>query len=90
MKKKIPLFKNEDEERDFWAKADSTEYIDWQKAEKVSFSFQKTSNESDDNLSNDAKKITNEVDEFWDKNNWDDNTINALKNEHPRTKYEQT
>jgi hypothetical protein len=29
MKKKIPDFKNEDDERRFWAKADSTEYVDW-------------------------------------------------------------
>jgi predicted DNA binding CopG/RHH family protein len=29
MKKKVPEFKNEDAERDFWATADSTEYIDW-------------------------------------------------------------
>lgn len=32
--KKIPEFKNEDEERDFWATHDSTEYIDWSKAKK--------------------------------------------------------
>ncbi len=32
--KKIPNFKNEDEERDFWATHDSTEYIDWSKAKK--------------------------------------------------------
>ena len=35
MKKKqlkaIPKFKNEDEERDFWATHDSTEYVDWNK-----------------------------------------------------------
>jgi len=37
MKKKIPIFKNEDEERNFWTKTDSTDYIDWQKAEKVTF-----------------------------------------------------
>ena len=30
MKKKLPEFKNEDEERKFWASADSTEYVDWQ------------------------------------------------------------
>jgi len=29
MKKKIPEFKNEDDERKFWATADSTEYIEW-------------------------------------------------------------
>ncbi|HBH46813.1 MAG: hypothetical protein A2445_04720 [Candidatus Jacksonbacteria bacterium RIFOXYC2_FULL_44_29] len=35
--KQIPKFKNEDEERDFWAKADSTLYLDWAKAELASF-----------------------------------------------------
>lgn len=33
--KKIPKFKDEDAEREFWAKADSTEYIDWSKAQKL-------------------------------------------------------
>ena len=32
--KKIPKFKSEDKERDFWASEDSTEYIDWEKAER--------------------------------------------------------
>jgi len=35
--KKIPVFKTEDEERDFWAEADSTEYVDWSKAKPVRF-----------------------------------------------------
>ncbi len=35
--KKIPEFKNEDEEREFWAKSDSTEYINWKRAEKIAF-----------------------------------------------------
>lgn len=35
--KKIPAFKSEDEEFEFWAKADSTEYIDWSKARVVEF-----------------------------------------------------
>jgi predicted DNA binding CopG/RHH family protein len=30
MKKRIPKFENEDQERKFWANADSTEYVDWQ------------------------------------------------------------
>jgi predicted DNA binding CopG/RHH family protein len=30
MKKKPPECKNEDDEREFWATADSTEYVDWQ------------------------------------------------------------
>lgn len=35
--RKIPRFKNEDEERDFWAKADMSDYFDWRKAEEVVF-----------------------------------------------------
>jgi predicted DNA binding CopG/RHH family protein len=34
-KKPIPEFKSEAEEREFWAEADSTEYIDWSTAETV-------------------------------------------------------
>ena len=33
--KKIPVFKNEDEERKYWATHDSTDHIDWSKARKV-------------------------------------------------------
>jgi predicted DNA binding CopG/RHH family protein len=35
--KKIPEFKNEDEEREFWAKNDSSEYLDWEKSERMVF-----------------------------------------------------
>ena len=35
--KKIPKFNTEDEEREFWSKADSTNYVDWTKAKRVSF-----------------------------------------------------
>jgi hypothetical protein len=35
-RKKIPAFKDEDAEREFWAKADSTEYIDWSQAHRIS------------------------------------------------------
>ena len=35
--KKIPEFKTEDEERDFWSTHDSSEYIDWDKADKAIF-----------------------------------------------------
>ena len=34
-KKRIPKFKNEDEEREFWASHNSTNYIDWDKAKDV-------------------------------------------------------
>lgn len=33
--KEMPTFKNEDEEREFWATYDATEYVDWDKAEAV-------------------------------------------------------
>jgi predicted DNA binding CopG/RHH family protein len=33
--KKIPKFKSAEEEREFWASADSTEYIDWKKAKRA-------------------------------------------------------
>ncbi len=37
MKKAIPSFKTEDEERDYWASHDSTEHIDWSSARRVIF-----------------------------------------------------
>ncbi len=33
--KKVPKHRNEDREREFWASADSTEYVDWTKAQRV-------------------------------------------------------
>ena len=35
MKEKMPKFKSEGHEREFWSKADSTEYIDWKKAKRM-------------------------------------------------------
>lgn len=35
--KPIPKFKSEAEERKFWETHDSTEYLDWSKAESVRF-----------------------------------------------------
>lgn len=35
--KRLPKFRNEDAEREFWATHDSTDYIDWDKAEEVIF-----------------------------------------------------
>ncbi len=37
MSKPIPEFKNEDEERLFWAENDSSEYVDWSKAQHLVF-----------------------------------------------------
>jgi predicted DNA binding CopG/RHH family protein len=35
--KPIPAFKNEAEERKFWETHDSTDYVDWSKAQRVRF-----------------------------------------------------
>jgi len=43
MKKNIPKFKTEDEERKFWASQDSTEYVDWATAKRVVLSKLKPS-----------------------------------------------
>ena len=37
MKKKIPKFESEDQERDFWSDGDSTDYVNWAKAKRFSF-----------------------------------------------------
>ena len=35
--KPIPVFKNESDERKFWETHDSTDYVDWSKAQRVRF-----------------------------------------------------
>lgn len=35
--KPIPQFESEDEEREFWAREDTTDYVDWSKARRVHF-----------------------------------------------------
>lgn len=44
--KKIPKFKNEDSERDFWSTHDATEYFDITKAKSTSFPNLKPSRET--------------------------------------------
>jgi hypothetical protein len=39
-RKPIPKFESEDQEREFWATHDSTEYVDWSRARPVTFSHQ--------------------------------------------------
>jgi predicted DNA binding CopG/RHH family protein len=36
--KELPIFNSEDEEREFWGKNDSTEFIEWRNSEKITFS----------------------------------------------------
>ena len=42
-RKSIPTFKNEAEEQAFWESHDSTDYVDWSKAERVRFPHLKPS-----------------------------------------------
>jgi predicted DNA binding CopG/RHH family protein len=37
MSKPMPEFKNEDDERAFWAEHDSSDYLDWGQAQRVIF-----------------------------------------------------
>ena len=42
-RKPIPAFKSEAEERDFWERHDSADYVDWDTAERVRFPHLKSS-----------------------------------------------
>jgi hypothetical protein len=42
-KKSLPEFRSEDEEREFWAGHDSTEFIDWRSAQRRKLSSLKPS-----------------------------------------------
>jgi len=35
--KEIPVFESEDQEREFWGRSDSSDYVDWGNAEQVIF-----------------------------------------------------
>jgi predicted DNA binding CopG/RHH family protein len=35
MKKRLPRFANEDQEREFWAQHDSADYLDWKRGDRV-------------------------------------------------------
>ena len=39
----VPVFKTEAEERDFWESHDSSDHVDWSKAERIRFSNLKPS-----------------------------------------------
>ncbi len=65
--KKIPKFKNEDEEREFWSKHDATDYIDLDDAEQMDFPDLKPSAKSisirlPESLLNDLKMLANKKD----------------------------
>jgi hypothetical protein len=47
--KKLPKFRNEDEERDFWANHSGLDYFDWSNAVKIKFPNLKFSREAQSN-----------------------------------------
>jgi len=65
--KKIPKFRSEAAEADFWATADSTEYVDWSQARQVAFPNLRLSSTPislrlPDALLMDLKRLANEQD----------------------------
>ena len=67
MKKKIPKFESEDQERDFWSNRDSTEYVEWGKAKRSSFPNLKPSTRTisvrlPESLLDDLKMLANKKD----------------------------
>ena len=65
--KEIPKFKNEEEEREFWATHDSTDYLDWEKAEFQSFPKLKPSTKTvslrlPENMLDELRSIANKRD----------------------------
>jgi predicted DNA binding CopG/RHH family protein len=67
IKKQIPKFQNEDEERDFWATHDSSEFIDWRQAKRLTFKNLKPSTKTisirlPESLLDDLKLLANKRD----------------------------
>ena len=65
--KNIPKFKTEEQEREFWSSHDSTEYIDWNDAERVVLpnlkpSLKTISLRLPENLLNELKLLANKKD----------------------------
>ena len=67
MQKPIPEFQNEDEEREFWAKQDSSDYLDWGQAERVVFPKLKPATKTislrmSESMLNELKLLANKMD----------------------------
>jgi predicted DNA binding CopG/RHH family protein len=67
MLKPIPEFENEDEEREFWAKQDSSDYLDWGQAERVVFPKLKPATKTislrmSESMLNELKLLANKMD----------------------------
>jgi predicted DNA binding CopG/RHH family protein len=67
MKKKIPTFLTEDEERDVWATHDATDFIDWSRAQRLTLKNLKPSTKTisirlPESLLDDLKVLANKRD----------------------------
>ena len=67
VKKNIPKFRNEDEERNFWSTHDSNEFIDWRQARRLTFKNLKPSTKTisirlPESLLDDLKLLANRRD----------------------------
>ncbi len=65
--KNIPKFKSESEEREFWLKNESSEFIDWQKAKPITFPNLKPSTKTislrlPESMLDDLKSLANKRD----------------------------
>ena len=65
--KSIPKFKNEKEEKEFWLKADSTKYVNWNKSNSATFPKLKPSTTTislrlPESLLNELKTVANKRD----------------------------
>jgi predicted DNA binding CopG/RHH family protein len=67
LRRPIPTFETEDQERDFWSSRDSTEYVDWSTARRVTLGNLKPSTKTisirlPQSLLNDLKLLANKRD----------------------------
>jgi predicted DNA binding CopG/RHH family protein len=67
MPKQIPDFNDEEEERQFWSQADSTEYLDWSAAQRVVFPKLKPATKTislrlSESMLNELKLLANKMD----------------------------
>ncbi len=65
--KPIPSFETEEQEREFWSSHDSTDYVDWSKAKRVTFGNLKPSTKTisirlPESLLEDLKRLANKRD----------------------------
>ena len=63
----MPKFDSDDEERSFWAEHDSTDYVDWNKAERVTLANLKPSTKTislrlPESMLNELKLLANQRD----------------------------